>query len=142
MKRMFGVAMICAGLATPLVASAQGGSMMGGARGGSTVGAGSSSTMGGGTSMMGGDRGGPNASGPRAPASMSEGEVRKVDSAAGKLTLRHGALQNVDMPAMTMVFRVRDPSWLQQVRVGDKVRFVAERVDGNLTVTALEPEKQ
>ena len=92
--------------------------------------------------MMGGDRGRPTTSGALALARVSEGEVRKVDSAAGKLTLRHGALQNVDMPAMTMVFRVRDPAWLQQLRVGDRVRFVAERVDGNLTVTALEPEKQ
>ncbi|MCC7327299.1 MAG: copper-binding protein [Burkholderiales bacterium] len=75
-------------------------------------------------------------------ANMSEGEVRKVDSAAGKLTLRHGPLENLDMPEMTMVFRVKDPAWLAQVKVGDKVRFVAERVDGKLTVTALHLEPQ
>jgi len=79
---------------------------------------------------------------PGAPTSMSEGEVRKVDAAAGKLTLRHGTLANVDMPPMTMVFRVKDPAWLQQVKVGDKVRFVAERVDGNLNIVALEPQRQ
>ena len=73
---------------------------------------------------------------------MSEGEVRRVDTAAGKLTLRHGPLANLDMPAMTMVFRVRDPAWLRQLDVGEKVRFVAERIDGNLTVTAFEPERQ
>lgn len=100
---------------------------------------GGASMMGGGTSMMGGQ---PNASASRAFPSMSEGEVRKVDTAAGKVTLRHGTLQNIDMPPMTMVFRVKDPAWLNQVKVGDKVRFVAERVDGNLTIVALEPERQ
>jgi Cu/Ag efflux protein CusF len=73
-----------------------------------------------------------------AMASMSEGEVRKADAAAGKLTLRHGPLEHLDMPAMTMVFRVKDPSWVAQPKVGDEVRFVAERVDGNLTVTVLQ----
>ena len=77
-----------------------------------------------------------------AEAAMSEGEVRKVDSTAGKLTLRHGPLANLDMPAMTMVFRVKDPAWLAQLKVGDRVRFVAKRVDGNLTVTAIELEQQ
>ncbi len=74
-------------------------------------------------------------------SAMSEGEVRRVDTAAGKLTLRHGPLANLDMPAMTMVFRVRDPAWLRRLDVGKKVRFVAERIDGNLTVTAFEPER-
>jgi Cu/Ag efflux protein CusF len=73
--------------------------------------------------------------------SMSEGEVRKVDKVAGKLTIKHGELKNLSMPAMTMVFRVKDPSMLDKVKPGDKVRFVAEQVGGALTVTAIEPAK-
>lgn len=135
MKRMFVVAMLMAGCAVPLMATAQGASMMDGAIGGSSMTRDS-------PSMKGGDRAMPHESGRLAAPRMSEGEVRKVDNAAGKLTLRHGPLENVGMPAMTMVFRVRDPGWLHQLRVGDKVRFVAERVDGNLTVTTLEAERQ
>jgi Cu/Ag efflux protein CusF len=91
-----------------------------------------------GASMMAGERGMHSMHiMPRSMTDMSEGEVRKVDSAAGKLTLRHGPLSNLKMPGMTMVFRVKDPRWLSELKVGDKVRFVAERVDGNLTVTAL-----
>ena len=78
----------------------------------------------------------------RAATEMSEGEVRRIDRTAGKLTLRHGPLANLEMPAMTMVFRVKDPAWLAQLKVGDRVRFVAKRVDGNLTVTAIELEQQ
>ncbi|MBZ0105469.1 MAG: copper-binding protein [Sulfuricella denitrificans] len=76
-----------------------------------------------------------------AMAGRSEGEIRKVDPAAGKLTIRHGPLENLGMPGMTMVFRVKDPEWLKQVKTGDRVKFVAERVNGTLTVTTLEPEK-
>ncbi|HEX8012119.1 MAG TPA: copper-binding protein [Casimicrobiaceae bacterium] len=88
-----------------------------------------------------GGRGMQGIAGPRATGSMSQGEVRKVDSAVGKLTLRHGSLDNLDMPPMTQVFRVRDPAWLAPLKVGDNVRFVVERIDGNLTVTALKPDK-
>src|SRR4051812_323570 len=70
-----------------------------------------------------------------APASMSTGEVKKVDKSAGKLTIKHGPLQNLGMDAMTMVFRVKDPVTLDQVNVGDKIRFVAEEPNGQLTVT-------
>jgi Cu/Ag efflux protein CusF len=76
-----------------------------------------------------------------APESMSDGEIRKVDKVAGKLTIKHGELKNLSMPAMTMVFRVKDPSMLDKVKPGDKVRFVAEQVGGALTVTAIEPAK-
>ena len=71
-------------------------------------------------------------------AMLSEGLVKKVDKAQGKITLKHGPLQNMDMPGMTMVFRVQDVGWLDQVQPGDKVRFVADRVNGALTVTKLE----
>lgn len=69
---------------------------------------------------------------------LSEGLVKKVDKAQGKITLKHGPLQNMDMPGMTMVFRVQDVGWLDQVQAGDRIRFVAERVNGALTVTKLE----
>jgi Cu/Ag efflux protein CusF len=69
---------------------------------------------------------------------LVDGEVRKVDATAGKLTLRHGPLTELDMPAMTMVFRVADPKMLDEVKPGDKVRFVATRDGGVFTVTRLE----
>ncbi len=71
-------------------------------------------------------------------AGMSDGEVRKIDKEAGKLTLRHGPIRSLDMPGMTMVFRVTDPKMLDAVKEGDKVRFAADRVNGAITVTALE----
>lgn len=72
---------------------------------------------------------------------LSEGLVRKVDKAQGKLTIRHGPLENLGMPAMTMVFRVKDPAWLGQVTPGDNIRFLAEQVNGVYTVTRLESVK-
>ncbi|HSQ82446.1 MAG TPA: copper-binding protein [Casimicrobiaceae bacterium] len=70
---------------------------------------------------------------------MTDGEIRKVDREAGKITIRHGEIRNLDMPAMTMVFRVGDPAMLDQVKPGDRVRFHAEDVAGVLVVTALVP---
>ena len=83
---------------------------------------------------------------PMAPASagqssMSEGEIKNIDKDAGKLTIKHGELKNLGMPGMTMVFRVKDPAVLGQVKVGDKVHFVADKVGGALTVTSLEVAK-
>lgn len=72
---------------------------------------------------------------------QSDGEVRKVDKDQGKLTLRHGPLENLSMPAMTMVFKVADPKMLEGLNDGDKVKFMAERVNGAFTVTALQPVK-
>ena len=72
-----------------------------------------------------------------ASAQSTEAEVRKIDAAQGKITLKHGELKNLDMPAMTMVFRVRDPKMLDGLNVGDKVRIDAAKVDGQYTVTAL-----
>lgn len=69
---------------------------------------------------------------------LTEGEVRKVDTAQGKLTLRHGEIRNLDMPPMTMVFRVKDASLMQSLKAGDKVRFRAEKLTEGLTVTQLE----
>jgi Cu/Ag efflux protein CusF len=72
---------------------------------------------------------------------MSDGEVRKVDKGAGKVTIKHGPLQNLDMPAMTMVFRVNDPAMLDQLNVGDKIKFAADKIDGALTVTEIQASK-
>ncbi|MES2117120.1 MAG: copper-binding protein [Pseudomonadota bacterium] len=69
---------------------------------------------------------------------MSEGEIRKVDKDLGKLTIKHGELKNLGMGAMTMVFRAKEPAMLDQVKQGDKVRFVAELVGGALTVTSIQ----
>ncbi len=73
--------------------------------------------------------------------SMADGEVRKVDKGAGKVTLRHGPLENLKMPGMTMVFRVADPKMLDTLKEGDKVKFSADRVNGAFTVTAIEAVK-
>src|ERR1700692_934133 len=73
-------------------------------------------------------------------ASMSHGEVRKVDTAAGKLTIKAGPIENLSMDAMTMVFAVKDPAMLSQVKVGDKIDFVAEDVNGVATVTKLQKQ--
>lgn len=59
-----------------------------------------------------------------------EGEVRRVNDAEGKVTLRHGPLPELDMPGMTMVFTARDRAVMRDLKVGDKVRFIAERSDG------------
>ena len=72
-------------------------------------------------------------------AALSDGEVRKVDKDAKKITIKHGPLANLDMPAMTMVFQVKDPAMLDQVKAGDKVKFQAEKVGGAFTVTRIEP---
>lgn len=75
------------------------------------------------------------------PAASSEGTVRKIDKTAGKLTIAHGPLENLGMPGMTMAFRVSDAAMLDQVKVGDKIRFIADRVDGVFSVTKLEVAK-
>jgi Cu/Ag efflux protein CusF len=71
-------------------------------------------------------------------APQSEAVVRKVDAAAGKITLRHGPIANLDMPPMTMVFQVGAPALLQGVKAGDSVKFRAEKIGGVYTVTAIE----
>ena len=73
-----------------------------------------------------------------ATAALAEGEVRRVDKEAKKITLRHGPIPNLDMPPMTMVFQVKDPAMVEQVKAGDKVRFSADKVNGAYVVTAIE----
>src|SRR3990167_572872 len=68
-------------------------------------------------------------------ASMSQGEVRKIDAARQKITLRHGPIANIGMPPMTMVFDVKDATLLEGVAVGDKVGFVVEQQGSKFVVT-------
>lgn len=72
---------------------------------------------------------------------MTDGEVRRVDKDEKKLTIRHGPIQNLDMPAMTMVFQVNDLALLDNVSAGDKIKFTAEKIGGVFTVTGIEPAK-
>ena len=77
---------------------------------------------------------------PAAAQSVS-GTVTKVDEPQGKLTINHGPIKNLDMDAMTMVFRAGDPAMLKGLKAGDKIKFDADRVNGQITVTKLEKAK-
>ena len=72
---------------------------------------------------------------------LTGGEVRKVDLEAGKVTLKHADIKSLDMPAMTMVFAVRDKALLDKLKTGDKVRFKVVNDGGKLTVTDIQPAK-
>lgn len=69
---------------------------------------------------------------------MAEGVVRRIDLNNGKITLRHGPIASIHMPPMTMAYPVKPPALLNGVKVGDKVKFQAERVNGSYIVTAIE----
>lgn len=69
---------------------------------------------------------------------LTEAEVRKIDLAAQKITLKHGEIKNIEMPPMTMVFQVKDPAWLKQLKAGDHVKFTADKIKGAYTVTSIE----
>jgi len=73
----------------------------------------------------------------QATTTMTDGEIRRIDRDAKKLTIRHGPIANLDMPAMTMVFQVRDAAMLDTVQTGDKVRFHVEKVGGAYVVTEI-----
>lgn len=77
----------------------------------------------------------------QAAPELVDGEIRKVDKDAAKLTIKHGELKELGMMPMTMVFRVKDKAMLDQVKAGDKVRISVEKVEGALTVTTLETVK-
>jgi len=68
-----------------------------------------------------------------------EGVVRKIDKGAKKITLRHGEMPHLEMPPMTMVFRVQDAALLDGVKVGDKVRFKPQKIDGAFVVVEMQP---
>ena len=76
-----------------------------------------------------------------ASSDYAEGEVRKVDKASGKITLRHGEIKSLDMPPMTMVFTAARPGMLDQVKAGDKVRFRAANDGGTYTVIEIQPAR-
>lgn len=72
---------------------------------------------------------------------LTDGEVRKVDKDAKKITIKHGPMPSLEMPPMTMVFQVKDPAMLEQVKAGDKVKFEAQKLGDAYTVTKIEPVK-
>lgn len=72
---------------------------------------------------------------------LTDGEVRRVDKAARKITLRHEEIKNLDMPPMTMVFQVKDPAMLDNVKAGDKVKFSAASAEGAMTITEIQVVK-
>jgi len=73
----------------------------------------------------------------QAQTPTTAGEVTKVDKAAGKVTLKHGEIKNLDMPPMSMVFRAKDPKVIEGLAVGDKIRFTAEKINGQYTLTSV-----
>lgn len=73
--------------------------------------------------------------------SMTDGEIRKVDLVNGKVTLKHGDIKHMDMPSMTMVFTAKDKVLLTGLKVGDKIKFMAEKTNGQMWVTFIEAAK-
>ena len=76
-----------------------------------------------------------------AQARMVDGVVKKVDKSAAKVTLSHGPLTNLGMPAMTMAFKVKDASWLVKVKAGQRIRFASDTLNGAMTIVRLELPK-
>lgn len=77
-----------------------------------------------------------------AQSGMVDGQVTKVDASAGKLTIKHGPIKKLGMDeGMTMVFRAQDLAMLKAVKAGDKVRFDADKINGQFTVTRIEKAK-
>ena len=72
---------------------------------------------------------------------QASGEVTKIDKAQARITLKHGEIKSLDMPPMTMVYRVKSAQMLDSLAVGDHVRFTAEKVGGNYTVTSISKDK-
>ena len=125
MKHIIPVALLSLAMGGTALATEHG-SQMGGSR---------AATPGAAPATMGGHQG------MTAPGEvMTPGEIRRIDKARGKVTIRHGPIENLGMPKMTMVFRVKDPTMLDQVKPGDKVQFHAEDVNGALTVMRWEME--
>ena len=75
-----------------------------------------------------------------AQSDMTKGDVRRIDKENKKITIRHDEIRDLNMPSMTMVFKVRDASLLDRVRTGDKVRFRAVEEGGTLVITDMEPD--
>lgn len=72
---------------------------------------------------------------------LTQGEIRKIDKDARKITIRHGEIKNLEMPPMTMVFQVRDPALMEKVQTGDRVQFKVMRESGAFVITEIQPAK-
>ena len=81
------------------------------------------------------------ATGAAATVPATDGEIKKIDKDAGKITIKHGEIKNLDMPPMTMVFQTKDAGLLDKAKVGDKIKFAAEKTKSGYVVTAIEPAK-
>jgi Cu/Ag efflux protein CusF len=77
----------------------------------------------------------------QAQSPMVDGQVQKIDEPQSKITLKHGPIKKLDMDEMTMVWRVQDPALLKGIKAGDKVKFDADRVNGQLVIIKLEKSK-
>ena len=77
----------------------------------------------------------------QASASMTDGEIKKVDQATGKVTIKHGEIKHMDMPGMTMVFVAKDKALLDKTSVGAKIQFMVTNENGQMTVTDIQPVK-
>ncbi|MCD2514641.1 copper-binding protein [Comamonas endophytica] len=75
------------------------------------------------------------------PTSLTDGEIRKVDLDNGKVTIKHGDIQHLDMPGMTMVFTAKDKNLLSNVKPGDKVKFMVVTEEGKMIVTDIQPAR-
>ncbi|MFM0292176.1 MULTISPECIES: copper-binding protein [Paraburkholderia] len=82
----------------------------------------------------------PTASKTSSTAALTDAEVKKVDPATGMVTLKHGALTNVGMPAMTMALKAKDAAMVKRIHEGDKVKVRVESVDGEMTIVKLEKQ--
>lgn len=78
---------------------------------------------------------------PAVSTKLTSGEVRKIDTEQGKLTIKHEAIENLQMPGMTMVFKATDSAMLQKLQVGDKIQFAAEKANGAIVVTNIQAAK-
>lgn len=77
-----------------------------------------------------------------AQAAIIDGQVTKIDESAGKMTIKHGPIKKFDMDdGMSMVFRAQDPAMLKLVKAGDKIKFDADKINGQFTVTKIEKAK-
>ena len=83
----------------------------------------------------------PGKAGVAAMPALTDGEVKKIDKDAGKITIKHGEIKHMEMPGMTMVFVVKDKALLDTVSVGAKIRFMAANENGRMVVTDIQPAK-
>lgn len=82
-----------------------------------------------------------NASTTGTDVSLTSGEIRKIDKDTGKITIKHAEIKSLDMPAMTMVFQVKDKTMLDKVKINDKIQFKASSENGKITVTEMQMDK-